>query len=252
MKTVGIFGDSHADCSYLEEWKTTYSNIGPGWPELLALEYKVTNFAAGGSSMYYSYDLFKKMQANFDIVIFVPSQGERFSLFLPDSRQTKHIVPSFLLSRAEHELRDNKNSPTDLKVINAAIGYVSYILNQTKETEIKRLMLQEIRQVRPDTIFVPAFTEDSIDGYVDLFQLSSKELSHYNTSWKTLGNSKPPLFDVRKCHITDGNNKVVFNKVMTAIENKDTFIKLVDSDFVKPTDSFKKYFVHDNYGRTNI
>lgn len=247
MKTVGIFGDSYADCRYLKAWeKTTYSNIGPGWPELLDLEYKVTNFAEGGSGMYYSYNLFKKMQANFDIIVFVPSQAERFSVFLPDKRQTNHMVPGFLLSHAERELKNNKHMPNDLKVVKAAIGYVSYILNQNKETEMKRLMFQEIQRIRPDTVFVPAFAEDNINGFIELFQFSNKELEHYKTSWEKLQQYRPPLLDARKCHMTEGNNRAVFNKVVTAIENKDTFVRLTESDFVIPTDPFKKYFVHYN------
>lgn len=251
MKTVGIFGDSYADCSYITEWKTTYNNIGPGWPELLADNYEVTNFAEGGSGMYFSYNLFKKMQSNFDIIVFVPSHAARFSIFLPDSNNIQHIVPNFLLSQSKLELDLRKNMPNDIKVIKAAIGYVSCILNQDKEIEMKRLMFQEIQQTRPDTIFVPAFGEDKTDGFIELFEITKKELDHYNTSFNKLQQRNPPLLDARKCHMTEGNNRAVFNKVISAIENKDTFVRLTESDFVAPTDPFSKYFVYNN-GCTNI
>jgi hypothetical protein len=251
MKTVGIFGDSFADCTYLKEWKTTYKNIGPGWPELLTLKYKVKNFSAGGSGMYYSYDLFKKMQSNFDIIVFVPSHAARFSVVFPESGQVQHMVPRFLLDQAERELKNSKYRPNDIKIIKAAIDYVSYILNQTKEDEMKRLMLEEIKRLRPDTIFIPAFSEDIIPGAIELFQVSTMELTHYETSWDKLRNCNPPLFDVRKCHMTEGNNRLVFNKVVSAIENKDTVVRISESDFVAPTDPINKYFVYQN-GTTNI
>jgi hypothetical protein len=252
MKTVGIFGDSFADCTYLKEWKTIHKNIGLGWPELLAFKYKVTNFSAGGSGMYYSYDLFKKMQSNFDIIVFVPSHAARFSLFFPDKGQVHHLVPGFLLNQAEQELKNNKYLPNDTKIIKAAIDYVSYILNQTKEDEMKRLMLEEIKRLRPDTIFIPAFSEDSISGAIELFHVSTMELTHYETSWDKLRKCNPPFFDFRKCHMTEGNNRLVFNKVVEAIANKDTVVRIFESDFVAPTDPFNKYFAYDITGRTNI
>jgi hypothetical protein len=251
MKTVGIFGDSHGDCSYLD-WKSRYKSIGLGWPELLALKYKVKNLAAAGSAIFYSYNLFKQMHSKFDIIVYVPTQADRFSVFCPDEGRTRHMVPGFLLSQAAQELENNKHNPNDYKAIEAAIGYSSYILNQEKEKEMKRLMLQEIKRLRPDTIFLPAFKDDLIDNTViNIGYLSVLEFHHYNTTAAELRAHKPPLMDVRKCHLTDGNNRVIFNKVLSAIESNETYVRLYDSDFVAPRNDFSKYFVNDN-GRTNI
>ena len=254
MKTVGIFGDSHGDCSYLD-WRSRYKTIGLGWPELLALKYKVKNFAAGGTRMFYSYDLFSKLHSKFDIIVYIPTQADRFSIYCPDEGRVRHMVPGFLLSRAAQELEDNKHNPNDYKAMEAAIGYSSYILNQEKEKEMKRLMLQEIKRLRPDTIFLPAFQDDLMsnidDTVVNMSYLSSLELHHYNTSLAEMRARKPPLMDVRKCHLTDSNNRVIFNKVLAAIESNETYVRLYHSDFVAPRDDFSKYFVNEN-GKTNI
>jgi hypothetical protein len=251
MKTVGIFSDSHADCTYLE-WKSRYKTIGLGWPELLALKYKVKNFAMGGSGMFYSYNLFKKMHSKFDIIIYVPTQASRFSAYYPDTKQTVHLVPGFLLSTAKTHLAGTFNNVNDRKVVEAAIAYSTYLLDTDKDNEMKRLMLEEVKRLRPDTIFIPAFQDDVVSPkYVNISHISAMELSAFDISFEKLRKLDTPLMDIRKCHLTDDNNRMLFNKVMAAIDNRDTNVRITESDFVKPMDPFTKYFVDDN-GRTNI
>lgn len=251
MKTVGIFADSHGDCTYLE-WKTRRKDIGLGWPELLSLKYKVKNHSMGGSGVYYSYDIFKQVHSKFDIVIYIPTQSSRFPLYCPDSGQIRHMVPGFLMAQAARELERSRNRPNDYKALEAAIGYSTYILDEKKEEEMKRLMLQEVKRLRPDTIFIPAFPSDRIvESDIDLSVISLMELNTYGTNLTTLRSMANPLLDIRKCHLTDENNRMLFNKILTAIDNQDTSVRLAESDFVKPKDPFTKYFVNEN-GRTNI
>lgn len=253
MTTVGIFGDSHADCTYLE-WKTKYKSVGLGWPELLALKHKVKNYSMGGSGIFYSYDIFKQVHSKFDVVIYIPTQASRFPLYLPDEGRVRHMVPGFLISQAAQELSRAKqyNRPNDYKAMEAAIGYSMYILDRKKEDEMKRLMLAEVKRIRPDTIIIPAFPDDRLDQTdVDLSYISAMELSAFGTTLQELRQSATPFLDIRKCHMTDENNRMVFNKVLTAIETKETVVRLAESDFTKPVGPFTKYFVDEN-GRTNI
>ena len=252
MKTVGIFGDSHADCSYLQEWKTMSSNVGPGWPELLAEKYQVTNFALGGSGVYYSYNLFKKMQDNFDVVIYIPTQASRFSVFYPDMNKSIQIVPHFaLLQEARGEYK--KLFANDYKVAQAAVAYISHILDQDKDREMKKLMLQEMKRLRPDTIFLRAFNEDKgRENEVVLVNFIGKEFRHWGTTHELTSEIKPPLLDIRKCHMTEGNNRMVFDKVVSAIESNDTVVRFKDSDFVAPTRPFNNYFVTSEKGTSNV
>lgn len=251
MKTVAIFADSHADCTYLNEWKTQYKHIGPGWPELLAEKYSVTNFAAGGSGTYYSYNLFKKMQAKFDVVIYIPTQASRFSVFYPDVNKTVHMVPSFVLVQAARG-EFKKLFTNDFKVAQAAVAYISHIMDQDKDEEIKRLMLQEVKRLRPNTIFLPAFHEDKVDDCISLVTLSQREYAHWNTTFQQVQKTQPPLLDIRKCHLTNGNNQSVFVKVVEAIESNDTVVRLYQSDFVAPTGPLNKYFVTSEHGTANV
>jgi len=253
MKTIGIFGDSHADCTYLE-WKTKFKSVGLGWPELLALKYKVKNYSAGGSGMFYSYDLFKHQHSNFDIIVYVPTQATRFPIYLPDEGAIRHMVPGFLANQAPQEISRTKkhNRPNDLKVIEAAISYSLYILDVKKEKEMKHLMLAEIKRTRPDTIIIPAFEDDRKDQTdIDLSHISVVELSALGTSLDELRKLANPLLDVRKCHMTDENNRMLFHKILAAIETNETHIRLSQADLIKPVGPFTKYFVDDN-GRTNI
>ncbi len=250
MKTIGIFGDSHGDCTYLD-WNNL-KTIGLGWPELLALKYNVTNYSMGGSGMYYSYNLFKQMYSKFDIIVYVPTQANRFSVYCPDEGQTRHMVPGFLIAQAARELGNVRHRPNDYKALEAAIGYSTYILDEKKEEEMKRLMLEEVKRLRPDTIFIPAFSDDRIvELDVDLSYIANMELAAYGTNLAALRAARNPLLDIRKCHLTDENNRMLFDKVTIAIDNNHTSVRLAESDFVKPKDPFTKYFVNEN-GRTNI
>ena len=144
MKTVGIFADSHGDCTYLE-WKTRYKHIGLGWPELLALKYKVKNYSMGGSGMFYSYDIFRQVHSKFDIIIYIPTQSSRFPLYCPDEGRTRHMVPGFLMTQAARELENARHRPNDYKALEAAVGYSTYILDEKKEEEMKRLKKENVR-----------------------------------------------------------------------------------------------------------
>lgn len=253
MKTIGIFGDSHADCTYLE-WKTKYTSIGLGWPELLALKHKVKSYAAGGSGMFYSYNIFKQVYSKFDVIIYVPTQSTRFTVYLPDENRTRHMVPGFLLSQAARELAHfkKKNAPNDYKAMEAAIGYAAYILDNEKENEMKRLMLAEIKRLRPDALIIPAFADDIITiDETCLGHISNIELNHYNTSLSELRKLSSPLLDIRKCHLTDENNRMVYHKVLSAIDNNEPVVRIYEADFVAPRDPITKYFVDEN-GRTNV
>ena len=67
---IGIFGDSFADTLVCDKEEVSKHNI-IGWPDLLKTEYNIVNFSRGGTSLFYSYMLFKEKQTDFDKIIFV-------------------------------------------------------------------------------------------------------------------------------------------------------------------------------------
>jgi hypothetical protein len=216
---IAIFGDSFADCLWFSKLKIQPQN-GPGWPELLAEQYDVINFAKGGTSLYYSYDLFCKHHSQFDRVIFVSSAAERFAVHLPESNDVFHIVPGTSLNQRMSELYHYK---TDLRIIQAAEDYISYVLDTEKERIFGKLIIDDICRTRSDVLLLPAFWIKD-NHLIPLGHFSSMEQQYYKLSKDTINLNN--LTDLRKCHLTDENNQMVYQKIVDSINKKISSISI--------------------------
>jgi len=232
---IAIFGDSFADCLWFSKLKIQPQN-GPGWPELLAEQYDVINFAKGGTSLYYSYDLFCKHHSQFDRVIFVSSAAERFAVHLPESNDVFHIVPGTDLNQRMSELYHYK---TDLRIIQAVEDYISYVLDTEKERIFGKLMIDDICRIRSDVLLLPAFWIKD-NHLIPLDHFSSMEQQYYKLSKDTINLNN--LTDLRKCHLTDENNQMVYQKIVDSINKKVSSISMSISDFKTPTKEWNVYW----------
>jgi hypothetical protein len=238
---IGIFGDSHGDCTYLD-WNTHHSEISPGWPELLAStrRFSVTNFTKGGSSTFYSYKLFLKNHSQFDKVIFISSSAGRFDIQL--SNQNQQIIPGFVHA-VEPALQQYSKESLDYKMLSAAIDYCKYVMDFDRELIFNQLMTANVMSVRPDVIYVPAFQNNQTlpDDCIALTDLSFMEIELLGTTRTELKNGVPK-WDVRKCHISEEHNDILYKKIIDAIDNDLQFAYLTKADVVKPSKPVSFYF----------
>jgi hypothetical protein len=238
---IGIFGDSHADCTYLS-WKEHHREFGLGWPELLAStrRFAVTNFAKGGSGTYYSYQLFLKHHSQFDKVIFIPSSNGRFDVELSD--ETRQIIPGFAHA-VKPALNKYSKDSLDYKTFSAAINYCEYAMNFDKEQVFNQLLTANVAAIRPDVIYIPAFQHNQIvpDDCIVLADVSAKEEVLLNTTRAELRKGVPK-WDIRKCHISEEHNNILYKKVIHAIDNNQQFAYLTEADIVKPSKPVSFYF----------
>jgi hypothetical protein len=217
---IGIFGDSFADCSWASHFQS-----GPGWPELLADQYNVTNHALAGTGLYYSYEQFCKHHKNYDRIIFVSSCVDRFSVYLPNADKIFHIVPGAW----NHSALIKNLNKNDLRILNAVENYVLYVLDPERELTFGKLMIDNICRMRNDVIILPAFPiKDNLTTPLHL--ISVMEEQYYNLSKINLNN----LTDIRKCHLTDENNLMVYKKLITAIDENRNSINIDTTDFKIP------------------
>lgn len=240
LTTVAIFGDSHGDCSYLP-WNR-YS-IGPGWPEYLKqmAEYSVTNYCQGGTGSYYSYKNFLNHHEQFDKIIFIPSQAGRFTINVRDEQI--HIVPGHVHSIVPQLDRFSKDS-IEYKTIKAAIDYCYYVIDFDKEGHINDLFLDSVLKIRPDAIIIPAFKNIKWpDDCLPLAELSIREEQAWNLDRKELRKG-PPLWDIRKCHITEEHNKLLWSKIVKAIKTNQTFVYLTEKEMLKSGRPYTDYFIN--------
>jgi hypothetical protein len=241
LMNIGIFGDSHADCDYLA-WKEYHREVEPGWPELLAStrRFSVTNFAKGGSGTYYSYQLFLKHHSQFDKVIFISSSTGRFNIQLSDRNQ--QIIPGFVHA-VEPELKRYPKDSLDYKTLSAAIDYCKYVMDFDKELIFNQLLTSNVSVVRPDVIYIPAFQQNQQlpNDCIVLADVSAKEEELLNTTRAELRKGVPK-WDVRKCHISEEHNNILYKKVLHAIDNNQQFAYLTEADIIKPSKPISFYF----------
>lgn len=239
---IGIFADSHADCSYMD-WSYNAPDVGPGWPELLAKFHRVKNYAEGGSGLWFSFQRFLKCNQEFDYNIFIPSQYSRFTLTLPERGATFHVVPGFVSGdrlRKEHK-RDN--TLIDNQIIEAAAGYIDHLIDYDKDIYIASLLIEQIHRINPNTLIVYAFNNTNPDRYF-LSDLTLNELSYWGTSVEKVRKENPNLCDLRKCHLSDENNEMVFRKISNAIKQRQQHLYFTKDDLIKPKKPFSTYFKH--------
>ena len=221
---IGIFGDSFAD----DVMHRDYANY-PSWVELLRTRYNmnVTNFAAAGSSLYYSFNLLKLNYFKFDKIIFVVTASGRITIpeYIPiiDAR-TKHINSLFT---AEHILANDwpPITPENKKAVEAARDYFLYLYDHDREQLFHDLMIERLQKMFTDKIIIiDALPKDIATGMISI---SNKEIS---------GNGLDPMDfrhnDARMCHMTKRNNEIFAEKVVAWLNGQPVEINL--DDYVIP------------------
>lgn len=213
-KRLGIFGDSFSDPTWNE-------NNYLSWPELLADNFKVTNFSKSGSSLWYSYQKLKNHYAEFDTCIFVAT-----------------VYGRFYIESLDHHLNINTNTWPIKNGVNLGNVYYKEFFSFDRDVTFHNFMINDILAM-PNIIFIPAYEECMINNEcISLNHFSNAELHHYGVL-----NYQGP--DDRKCHLSKENNLVIHKKVLHAIATKENTIPISMKDFVEPADSFNFYFNRD-------
>jgi hypothetical protein len=211
MKSVGIFGDSFSD----DDWVT---NDYPCWVELLGQDYHIKNYSLSGTSLWYSYKHFKKFNTH-DYNIFVVTIPNR--LWIPGH---------------DYHMNANKTTWPVINNINVGEVYYNYLYDDSREECFHDLMVADVINTS-NTLIIPAFGE-SIQHFphLSLCHISEKEQKYFGLEyWSGLN-------DRRKCHLTEGNNVIVYEKIKKAINENKKFLELEDSDYVDPKHELIKYW----------
>lgn len=239
-QTLLILGDSFADTR-----ENDPNFTGPSWSALLekSEEYEVTNKAIGGSSLYYSKLIFDELQKQFDKVILVVTLADR--LYLPIDGLTLRSSPHHTSNLWFNELninyikKTNPNNITGMKQLEAVRDYFLYICNWEKDFYINQLILNDIKKIRPDIILIPAFEGSWHRPTSYLNQISDMELRHWNLTHDELS-SKTGYVDCRKCHMSERNNQILYEKSLKWLKGDPVGFDL--SEFEIPTEPREKYF----------
>lgn len=242
---IAIYGDSFGDfCLKNIEGDTIYR--GPAWVELLAENHEVTNFCESGSSVFYNYDLFLKHNKEFDYNIFLVTESNRITVNSPYPN-LKHINI--------HSINFYKNTnlrPIERKILEGIENYYEVIHNQDYVDTCHKLMVNSLTTINPNTIIIPTFGESLISDFKNtLIYLSDWELSEIvlklhaknYIQWKPIEGENWAFVDYRKCHLTEENNRILFDIIINRINNKFNGLLNIDvNDFKISQHDFEFHF----------
>lgn len=219
---IGIFGDSFASLRFEQE------NPSLDWVSYLSKEYEVVNFANPGTSIYYSVKLFLKNFTKFDKVIFVVTHPSRLTLpersFLLDAKEN---IVECLTPRSAQDLLNTCSQEDNRRILKSVIDYYTYLEDNEFTEYIANLMIDHVKSLHDSLLLV---------YYTDLMKVHEKE----NNFFKLSNSFYNSYDDVRNCHLTIDNNKILFEKINDWIMS-DKFKFNLD-DFVNPIDTFSLYF----------
>lgn len=158
LPSLAIYSDSWADPLVRDPSEMD----NKAWSEMLSDEYNVTNFARGGTSIYYSYQKFLETYKDFDKIIFVVTDYYRW-FHLVNTPLIKSPWGDFNHSFAgpgmiEYWRKDpmfKKHIDTELSLkFDALEKYFGYLNDSEFDKTICNLMLNDVHNKRPDTIFI--------------------------------------------------------------------------------------------------
>lgn len=242
---IAIYGDSFGDFC-LENIPGDHLDRGKAWVELFAENYEVTNFATSGSSVFYSYDLFCKHNKEFDYNIFLVTESDRITINTPYER-LKHINIHSI-----NFYRNTNLSPVEKKILDRIETYYSVVHNRDYVDTCHKLMVNSLTTINPNTIIIPTFAESLLGVreksliYISDWELSNivAKLNRKNyTQWKLVGDTGWSFVDYKKCHLTEENNQILFDKLVNCINNKFSGLLNINiTDFKKSDRDFEFYF----------
>lgn len=222
---IAIYGDSFAVDSSKNPRKL-------GWVDHLSKKYNITNYAKQGSSLYYSYKEFLRTQAYYDKIIFLVTNFGR--LYVPNADQPH--IPG--LYNAKKYLRE---SIYDKEKYQAAIDFFLHLQNDNYESDIHRLILKEITNLRPNELYVPCFGQSLISDwkFCTMMDIQLIDFQFYKIDPTAFGES---AIELRNCHMNDENNFIFYNKILEWIESGN--FKMAIEDFSTPTKPLEYYFIN--------
>ena len=219
-QSVLILGDSFAVTG------TGYDDAdalnGPSWTTLLELDprYAVTNMAEGGSGMWFSFRNFVRHQHEYDIIVYVVTESHRlYHPITTDSgiRHWNFAAPQWF-DAIKHKLSAQSSDNPGLKEVSAIELYFEHLLDIEERDTFQRLMINDIRTVRPDAILIPAFRESIYDHVgACLVDISDREIQHLGLR---LADTFKTRDERRLCHLTKENNRTLYEHVVQWIDGE--------------------------------
>jgi len=255
---IGIFGDSYATrCSpiitdHIEKYNwfegelkdRINENIKKDqyfWHDYLQEKgHEVIGYADGGTDIYYSYYQWYHNHHNCDRCIFVVTDFQRYSI--KDRNGNWYTTVSY--DHVKEKMKD-ANNYQDKLLATAFLYWYKEILDRDKHRQlmITNLMLEDVKRQRPDTLFIPAITDEK----PCLDDIKKIEMRKPNIVLSK-------RFDMRDGHLTRQNQYLLGKQVHKAFENgvQELVINFDDYDFNFSDETIKKNWPNKRKAKQTI
>ena len=174
-----------------------------------------------GSSIYYSYQEFLKHHEKYDKIVFVVTDPIRWIKGYKLSKNEDRIIHLSSYAVVENWLQLNPDMRLeDRCIVEALKGYYLFLVDDPSCQVIANLMLNHMRQLRPDIILIPIarnllnMSTVGFDSYLDLLHIEMGVGTSFD-----YGKFLQKNYEYRlACHLSKEMNIVVENDVMNALE----------------------------------
>tara|TARA_R110000851_G_scaffold87199_2_gene189983 strand:+ start:6101 stop:6850 length:750 start_codon:yes stop_codon:yes gene_type:complete len=213
---VAVFGDSFTDprANKMARYATWSSNY--------------TSYGKDGSDIYYSYLQFLEHHEKHDKIIFAVTDCNRHSRQYNDNEWRHFSDPNTLDMRlASAETWEDKQVYSTLR------NWFRYIVtnNNTRELNISNILVNEIKRIRPDTLFIKLFENSPGPNVLYLLKISNLEKGNISIGdWREA--SYYGKVDTRLQHLTRETHAVITNEIKKAWTNGDQWLDM-DYDMFK-------------------
>jgi len=223
---IGIFG-----CSYADENSSRLPEIndnGRSWSSVLRdRNYNITNYGASGSSVYYSYNLFKQYSQLYDKIIFVVTSAQRITI--RDPKEEKNFLYLTSWSTITEQISQYMKK---IGVYEAVKLYFEYIYNDEEANDYRDLIINFLSS-QPNILVL---------DIKDLLKISRKDYDFYKKLLNEDIHNMHKFIDNRYNHINNENNIILANLIEEWIESGNFNFSF--DKFVNPKlDDYKKYFI---------
>lgn len=227
---VGLFGDSYA-CLSLGNNKAWFEN------QIISDKYNLISYAKKGSDITWSYKLFLKHHNKYKKNIFIVTEATRHSFVV--GAHTLHVSNIDTIDHISNQVNDYKIKT----ILNSLKNHYLYSLPLELYDFGLAGMVEHIKEIRPDTIIVYGFYNNSIkkitgsDFY--LSQVSMMELKQFNIDFDWM--KKEGVGEGRAAHLTDENNQIFAEYIRNRLDNVPVSISL-DDFRIPELQEAQKYF----------
>lgn len=221
MESIGIYGDSWADPEHGHDFNPLLSDLA--WCKRFK---NASIYAKGGSSIYFSYNLFMQTHERHDSIIFVATNPGRWHLPIQAGDREFHLnAPATVRHFREQGYKLNNLTMTgelDSK-LRALEQFYLELSDFDADQQICSLMIDRVMAVRPDTVLVMSHNAGWHNSWSLLSKYYMPMCESFGAEYKhkverNFGIMPHPEKNMI-CHMTAETNEIVYNHVTHRLQH---------------------------------